>query len=263
MSPSSRGNQRGFTLTELAMVIFIIALIAGSGILSISGQRDAEQRRTTETALATIREALVGFAMQNGRLPCPANATQASGSIGSGLEATTGTGSTLTCNCTGASPQCTTDSATGVLPWVTLGLPETDPWGQRYTYQVSRVYARGIGNLNGYCSPEPTALPTQAAFALCTTGKTQVYQAITSLSPLVGTQLTNTDEVPAVVLSHGPNGFGGWQSTGNQAAAGSTDEQINSDADQIFISHPGMDDMVFWISSYVLKNRMITAGKLP
>jgi prepilin-type N-terminal cleavage/methylation domain-containing protein len=90
----------GFTLVELAMVLFIVSLLIGGLLMPLSAQNEVRGRQETDRALATIREALIGFAAINGRLPCPADRTIASGVANAGVEATTVAGGP--CACTAA-----------------------------------------------------------------------------------------------------------------------------------------------------------------
>lgn len=67
-------NQAGFTLVELTIVLFIVALLSSGLMLGLSGQREQAMNKDARMQLETIREALIGYAMTNGRLPCPAPA---------------------------------------------------------------------------------------------------------------------------------------------------------------------------------------------
>lgn len=279
--PHRRG---GFTLTELAIVLFIVSLLIGGMLVPLSAQMEVRGRQETDHALANIRDALTGFAVVNGRLPCPAPATLASGTTGVGLEATTAaagtTSTTGPCGCTTASSgiaaaggtACNDTSpgiVTGALPWATLGLPEADFWGNRYTYQVTTYFGRAASNqtvFGGSCAP--TSNPSAAAFALCTTGGITVSSAVTS-----GTVVATG--VPALVLSHGKNGYGAYQQqTGAQNSTPSdgsdsvenarlADQRENSDADATLINNGAIDDQLIWIPSGILMGRMLSAGKLP
>ena len=66
--------QSGFSLVELTIVLVIVALLSGGLMFGLSGQRDQIQNKEARQQLETIREALIGYAMANGRLPCPAPA---------------------------------------------------------------------------------------------------------------------------------------------------------------------------------------------
>jgi len=263
----------GFSLMELAVVLVIVALLLGGLLVPFGSQRDIEMMRATDKSLVDIREALIGFAAINGRLPCPAQGTIASGAANAGIEATTGSGTTLTCACAGASSPgvatigataCATalsgDSVAGVLPWATLGLLETDAWGNRYTYHVSSFFARGINPaqtlFGGSCTP--TSAPANAAFALCTPGAITLNTAASG-----GTTLAST--APAVVISHGGNALGAYNNTGTKLSStgASADELENSNGDGTFVSNTTIDDRLMWIAAPQLMSRMMTAGKLP
>lgn len=237
----------GFTLIEMAIVLMIIGLLLGGLLVPLSAQMDQRNRNDTEKAMSDIKEAIIGFALANGRLPCPATANIATGSTNAGIESTSGTGASLVCN-----------NASGVIPWATLGVNETDAWGNRYTYRVTPAFADGIGSSTyGGCTPNP--LPTLATFGLCSVGNLNVLSAAT------GTNIAAS--VPAVIVSHGKNGAGAWTPQGNQIAVSSNpDEADNSNGGNTFVSHTPtstFDDLLVWISPNILFNRMVAAGKLP
>lgn len=253
MSEQSKVHQ-GFTLTELAVVLFIIALLIGGLLVPLGTQRDLDQRQQTKTVLRDIHDALTGFALANGRLPCPADATIAVGANNAGLEAVSAAGGPCACNtaatdiatvggvaCSDTAP----GSVVGVVPWATLGLPETDVTGGRFTYRVTTRFSRvATGQTDFGCTP--AANPTTAAFALCSLGNLSVLPATGSAAPLAA-------QTPAVVISHGANGT----NTTN------ADELDNLDGNASFVSNVNIDDQVIWISTFSLLNRMLTAGRLP
>jgi len=230
---------RGSTLIELAIAIFVVGLILGGLLYPLTAQVAQQQATVTQQQLDEIRDALVGFAAANGYLPCP-------DTTGSGIE-----------NVTGGTGVCTTIGGNGIahgnLPWVTLGLGHSDIWGNRFRYAVEANFARRA----------PGAL-----FTLATVADIRVCPTATTC----GTSLTT--EAVAVVLSHGPNGFGGTRSVTGTAnpAATSADELENTDADRDFVQRPAytgsvtaneFDDVVVWLSRHTLVNRMIAAEKLP
>lgn len=258
----------GFTLAELAVVLVIVSLLLGGMLVPLGSQQDMRNRRENAQSLALIAESLIGFALSNGRLPCPAVPTLAAGSGGvcppggaaavAGCEATTGSGTTLACS-----------SLHGVLPWATLGLPESDPWGNRYGYRVAAHFARGIDpgqrDFGAGCALNPpdhssydAALgdgPRLAAFALCTRGDIAVLDAVGGTT-LVG-------DLPAIVVSHGRSGGGAWTPAGARSAAASAAEAENTDDDADFVAAAASDDQVQWIPLSLLMNRMLVAGRLP
>lgn len=224
-------NQTGFTLVELTIVLIIVSLLATSLMFGITAQRNTSEVADAQRQLENIREALLGFAISNGRLPCPAIATLANTDPTAGKE------------------DCT--SQHGVLPWVTLGMPEHDPWGNRYTYFASDKFTGTI------------PLGALASFTL-TTGIFPDHARTATLKD--GNASTIALEVPAVIISHGKHAAGAYMPTGNQLSKGTGDELINANTTQIFISRTpddNFDDIVTWIVPSILKSRMVAAGRLP
>src|SRR5665647_1087323 len=71
--------QNGFTLIEMAMVLMIVGLLLGGMLVPLSAQMDQRNVSDTQKTLSEIKEAIVGFTLANGRLPCPATASIATG----------------------------------------------------------------------------------------------------------------------------------------------------------------------------------------
>ncbi|MDO8351098.1 MAG: type II secretion system protein [Gallionella sp.] len=225
----------GFTLVEMAIVLALIALILGTSLTVLSAQQDQRRIEETQTRLDEAHEALVGFAISHNRLPCPANPALADGVELAGeerLAIDTGAG-------------CTADvggTIQGALPWVTLGLSETDAWGRRFTYRVTARYARDVN-----------------FFTLASDGDIDIG------TTAGGSDMANN--MPAVIVSHGVNGLRAYLPSGSQMpASGDADETENADVDTNFVGKiftPGFDDQLIWLSQYTLFNRMVQAGKLP
>ena len=317
----------GFSLVELAVALAIIALLLAGALIPLSTQVDVRNSADTQRSMESIREAIIGFAQANGRLPCPAAGNLAAGAAGAGTEQFT-------------APSCT--ALMGVVPWATLGVPETDAWGRRFSYRVSPAFADSIflpsppnppGTLlttwntlqssppgPGYTPPAPpptflpqsisspaspqnqaplcnlTTAPTLSSFALCTLGDIAVFTrrgAPSTPAVALGAAL------PAVIISHGKNGFGAWQTNGtrlNPIPTGN-DEAANVNGNATATPSGGysswayysrirtpaaagcvdpapppatnaapsceFDDIVVMISSSALITRMIAAGRLP
>jgi len=227
MTPTHCHAQKGFSLVELTVVLVIVALLSSGLMFGLSAQRDANNYQEAQRQLDSAKEALLGFAMSNGRLPCPATATLANTDSNAGKE-----------NCA---------SEHGVLPWTTLGMPETDPWGQRLTYYARNLFTAAV---------PPGA---QASFSLDTAGNANIKDAIAS-----GYDIASA--LPAVIVSHGSRGAGGYQNTGAKLTGAAGEEAENANANLIFIAHAqsdSFDDLVTWIIPTVLKSRMVAVGKLP
>lgn len=235
----------GFSLLEMTVVLAILALLLGGIVLPLSSQyRNLQSYKQAADELEMIREALIGYALINGRLPCPAvSATD-------GLDRCLATGS----NC------ATNADCSGFLPWEALGVKALDPWNKFYGYRVSIAFAR------------------QEGFALNTAGTLNI-QTRTAASSFNLTNLAT--DVPAVILSHGQKNYGTYMdgSTVNGDTGTNDDEKQNYDAAigtsgvTLFIQRPyaeasgesggEFDDVVTWISPFVLFNRMVMAQRLP
>ncbi len=249
-------RHRGFTLAELAVVLVIVALLVGGLLVPLSAQIDSRNVADTRRALAEIREAILGYAVVNGRLPCPASATLVSGAAGAGLE--------------GARDPSGCTNIAGVVPWATLGVAETDAWGRRYTYRVTKFFTKNVPVTNPalFTVAEciPPSIPQSAAFALCTPGELSVF--------VTGGGARVANVVPAVFVSHGKNGNGAYRVLGTQLPVGADADEVDnqltgggiSTANENFVHKtptPTFDDEVAWIPTGVLFSRMIRAGKLP
>ena len=62
MTKTINDRSRGFTLTELAVVMVIVAIMLGGLMVPLSTQRDLQSNRDTQKQLADISEALLGYA---------------------------------------------------------------------------------------------------------------------------------------------------------------------------------------------------------
>lgn len=254
--------QPGFTLVELTIVLLIVSILLAGVLMPLSLQMELRRYADTKKAMDQINEALIGFVLINGRLPCPADPALADGVANAGMER-------LSCTAAGTN--------FGVVPWVTLNVPETDEWNGRFTYRVTAGFADAVPSSAG-CSPP--AAPSNASFALCDNGDLKVRSRATNGTPY---DMTNV-ALPAVFISHGKNSYGAYRSNGTQIPRppSNTDEYVNSSSTAvIFFSreksdalspcNDGLgagamcefDDLVAWIPLTTLMNRMVVAGKLP
>lgn len=253
---------RGFSLVELTIVVAIVGLLLGTLLVPLAARNEMRERREADKALAEIRDALIGYAVVHGRLPCPAAAALPDGTEGAGLEARHDGGCACAGDTTEASivpHQCSTSTTIGVLPWATLSLAETDAWGRRYSYSVDTRFGRDPGQtvFGAGCTPDPP--PRSAGFALCT-------PAAIGIRTASGGPTLVSGGVPALALSHGRNGYGAYTPQGLRivpAAETAADELENANADAIFVSNTGIDDRSVWVPPYVLMHRMLSAGMLP
>jgi prepilin-type N-terminal cleavage/methylation domain-containing protein len=239
------GAARGFTLIEMALAIFIIALLLGSILIPLATQVEQRQISDTQKTLEEIKEALIGYAVAKGNLPCPDTGTNGTENVEGG-----GTGRCDPAAISGL-------VAIGRVPYSDLGVGNSDLWGNRFTYVVNEQFARRAGT-------------TYSPFTLSTAGNDV---QICATAACVAAAKLSTTAVFAVV-SHGKNGFGAMKlATGaTNPASGSADEQENYDTDANIVTRPQFtggpaasefDDIVIWLSRYTLFNRMVAAGKLP
>ena len=252
----------GYTLVELAIVLIIIGLLLGGLFVPLSAQTDYKAFSETNVTLDEARNALLGYAIANGRLPCPATA------VSNGLEDPVGTGV-----CTA---KIGTDFAVGYLPAATLGVSPIDKvgfgvdgWGREAGNRIR--YAISTKTINGITNPFTTTSGMKNAtigFMASTTPLLVVCSAAPTGTTCGGSQLSNS--VVFLVYSVGKNsGTGG---AGNEAAnpnpnSADTDSNGVPDADDgIFVSREQesvFDDMLQWVSSSSLISRMVAAGQLP
>ncbi len=76
-SVAKKYGQAGFTLIEIMVVIVILAILAGLVVPKVVGQSDKARVKTTETALATVSNALDMYKVDNSRYPTTAQGLEA------------------------------------------------------------------------------------------------------------------------------------------------------------------------------------------
>ena len=254
MKTRTHHQQSGFTLIELAIVLVIIGALIGSFLGTLGARIDTTRRAETQADLEVIKSAILGYAVSSGGpfLPCPC---------------------TSDCDIDTANPAgrenreadgtCTADAAAGYqgyLPWGTLGLKASDSWNTLYSYWVDPAFSddgSGGGSVFGLADAGSGQVRTRSPDGLAT--------------PLVA------NNVVALVFTHGKNAYGGLSVDGvarPAIPAGNVDENENADTNSAFISRTPteagattaggeFDDIVFWISDYEIKARMVEAGLLP
>lgn len=268
---------QGFTLVEMAVVLMIVGLLLGGLIPAISSQ--LEQRRTNETrkTLEEMKDALFGFAVANGRLPCPASSTS------NGMESF----------CTSATGACGTEifwpalppthgrcakPYDGFVPAVTLGIAPVntqgqllDAWGNPVRFAITN--AKDASNnfyftaTNGIKTRWNSGTPLDPDLRVCSTSTGLTTATPDSADCASGKALTNN--AVAVIYSLGKNSATGG-SSGDEDH--NPNPQTTKSADRVFVFHEPaatdstngeFDDIVTWLSPNILYNRMVTAGRLP
>lgn len=256
--PAVEKCNSGFTLVEMAIVLMIVGLLLGGMLVPLSAQMDQRNVSDTQKTLSEIKEAIIGYAIVHGRLPCPASATT------NGLESfasmpVVGNASNGYCS----------NFYNGFVPAAMLGITPVDSqgyaidaWNNRIHYAVTAVTATVSGftftvftTSNGM---RTATLPVLAPNLLvCSTAT-----GISATSCAANTALTSSPGVPVVIFSTGKNGGQGSAATDEAANLDGT----NANSNRTFVSHlptPTFDDLVVWVSPNILYNRMVAAGTLP
>lgn len=276
--------QSGFTLIELAIVILIIGLVLGGLIVPLASQVQSRKVGEAESAIRDINEALLGFAIANGRLPCPATIATNGAENRRNDDAGVGAIDAKTDGCRGG-------NYVGFLPWATLGVADADVWGNRYLYRVTNEFTRAKDDATAddplylICANLPTIDPGDEpnTCTLDLTDKGNLTVETRDQSTKVKRNLAI--EVPAIVISFGPNGHG---ASSSQNIAQPIPAVVNVDENQnlnvgslVFLSRSAtaiqagcsdtaagqpyceFDDIVSWIPSSILFSRLLAAGRLP
>lgn len=292
-------NQTGFTLIELAIVLVIVTLLVGGLAMPLSAQIEARRISETKKTLGEARESILGYTMTHLTTSCtcvyttsgldasstcvnalcPTSVSVSSGTVSLTLQPrhylpcpdmkgddpesgqdNDGDGTLTDLNngledrYVNTTPgRCTATASTGNLPWVTLGTAEQDAWGNRLQYSVSANYAHsGSGFTNAFTGDRQICSTSTGG---CASG-------------------TVARDVPAVVISFGPNGWGALN-VNNSILANPTsnDELENININTAFVTRsptkPGaaageFDDLVVWIPHPLLISRVCpTPGGCP
>ena len=228
----------GFSLLEMAVVLFIVSLMLGGILMSLSQTQELNARTDVTVQLDEITDALYGFAQANGRLPCPATVASA------GAEDPVGGGA------------CSQQH--GFVPSTTLGLSGAvnadgllmDEWLSAYRYSVTTA------NGNAFTTAAGMRTATMAALApdLRVCGEAACTNIV-------------AEDLPAVVLSLGADwtAFTGADAVENSGETTLAGYRHGNDINFVSTGYieDVFDDIITWLSSSILYTRMVAAGQLP
>ena len=274
MTPNTLKFEQGFTLIEVAFVLVILTLLLGSILVPLGSAFEQSQRKAVLAQLNEINEALIGFAIAQGRLPCPATAD--SGGVENINDASTG--------------EC--QSFHGFVPVADLGLVGSvnddglliDKWNNPLRYSVTDV----DNNNNGLNTHDFTFAGEMRAVGISNLQPDLLVcrRASTSATNCVGNGgEIRAERLAAVFFSMGPD-WNNFQSddqlenageTLSGATYGSTDTGgvsgrsypipgnrafVAKDYNQVQ-GDEKFDDIVIWLPANLLYARMIQGGALP
>ncbi|HEV8646528.1 MAG TPA: type II secretion system protein [Burkholderiales bacterium] len=249
----------GFSLVEMAIAVFVMALLLGSILVPLQSQVRSRKLEETDRLLAQAREALLGYVVANGYFPCPASSTS------NGQEA-----SPNHANGTCDAAVTSATALVGFLPAVTLGFTPVDGSGyalDAWGLTQNRVrYAIANATINSVTNPfTKTGGMRNATMAGIQSATTLLYVCRTGTGVTTSGCAASTDDLSdnaiAVIWSLGENA-----PTGGSAPH----EDKNLDNNRVFVSAPysqvtgsEFDDQLTWIGPPMLFNRMVSVGLLP
>lgn len=229
--------QRGFTLIELAIVLFVITLLLGGMLTPLGRQIGERQIAETRRLLDQAQTALVGYALARrdargvGHLPCPDMRRS-----GPGGTANDGREDRL--------PEGGCAQTSGNLPWMTLGLAQGDAWGNQLGYAVAPAWAM---------TRDRTDAPQVRLLEVC-----------------LDAPCAQRLQAAAVLFSHGGNGLGASNTTGGVNLAPTSPAELeNVNDDLLFMMLPPraadraggeFDDILLPLSADWLRGRLCAAN---
>jgi len=258
----------------MAVVLVIVGLLLVGLLLPLGAQNEQRKVSATQGQLEAAREALIGFAIANGRMPCPARSNSAGAEVRNAAGECKNTSGAVVEDHYGGT--LSDGTVGGLLPAVTIGFQPVDSagfaldaWGNRIRYAVAKTITgcTGTSTLPHFVHAANlkangiTCLP----YDLLICSATQAVAAGNACS--AGTAVTNKEVVAAIVFSTGKNGPLGPQ--GNNET-----ENVNGqgNVNRVFVSKTPdpagatggeFDDLLVWIPAGVLYGKLISAGVLP
>lgn len=265
-----RSPQRGFTLTELAVSLLILAFLLGGAVMTLQAQMEQRSHEEAQRRLNAAAEAVLSYALINRRLPCPARfvdpTTHSAGqeSFCTSATAFPCTGHTTTVqthgNCSVYYNGFLPATSVGSGPVDSLGFA-VDPWGNRLRYVVSR--------LNTGCTPTPPAntriLTSQSNLRTYSIGCLPSDLDVCTTSACAARVVSQNTAV-FIVYSTGKNGALAADPVARP------NENENFDNDAVFVHRvpdptgaPGgeFDDLMVIVPVGQLYSRLISGGILP
>ena len=236
----TRRQARGFSLVEMAVVTLLIGIFLTMGLAAFRATQESQAVSQTINKQNAIKDALIGYLRRNGRLPC----ADIDFAAPDGIENRSTAGSPTT-------PCATTPSNArfGIVPYATLGLARdaaVDGWGNFFSYQVSNAFPPDTftppTNPPGNYNPTPNAPNRDWTLAL-NLRSGNMGELTVNDRDAAGTVFAAATSVVAVIVSHGPNGFGAYTISGTRnSLPGGVDELENTNGDTTYVRRTATTD---------------------
>jgi prepilin-type N-terminal cleavage/methylation domain-containing protein len=252
----------GFTLIEIAIALFLIAVITTAGVKLLTSQAENAAYTVVAKKQETIRQALVTYLGKYKRLPCPDNQA-----VPDGNESRT----------TAAPAACVANF--GRVPYATLGLSREaalDGWDGYFSYALSPTWSLTLTAAAPVANVAQTNVAA-AAFKVGSVGALTVHDrspANNTAVTVIANPVTGSGAV-ALLISHGKNGLGAYTIRGTQItppAAGSDEAENINGANTIYFkrdptdtevpTYGAFDDIVMVLSANDLIGPLIRDGVL-
>ncbi len=217
---------QGFSLAEIAIVLVVLGFLLGNLLNPITKKIERDRLKLTQQRLEEIKEALLGYAVIRGCLPCPiANEDDVERRIEKTIE---GEKQKTICNA------CSNFIKEGFLPWKDLGIGGYDAWGNVFRYRVKEDYTNNnlTSNTKGNINIK------------------SLYKDELGEENYLTTK--DGDYVVALIFSYGPDGQAHKDNEDHNLSytyEGSTTDQFN-------------DDIITWISKNTVNNYLVTSGQI-
>lgn len=177
---SASRRARGFTLIEIAIALVVVAALAGGALAALRAQTAYTRSAQVREQLRTAREAILAFAVANGRLPCAASDAAGAESVPCGQR--------------------------GFLPWAVLGVGSTEQFGSqplRYLASPNLVVKtfnyNTLSGLDLRASGAKLASSDAVAFAVWSVGEDGISSSDGEPNNRVIVELAGSDDIVELV----------------------------------------------------------------
>ncbi len=260
----NKQSQQGFTLLELAIVFIIIGVLLSYTFMPARAQLESGRIKEARAKLVEIEEALYGFAIANGRMPCPTFPNK------NGQESPT-------------NPVAYCDTYPGIagyigfVPTNTLGLKGEvncdglliDPWGSPYYYSVTNADTTTteaifiVSNAQGILNAGGPAIASVAAdikvcndlSAACNSGANSSIDNAVAVIFSTATRQRNNSNEENVNAGEGAS----IASTCSLPAYKIGSDEFYYSAQRVEKANNEFDDIVSWISPNILYAKLLQA----